>query len=287
MEYVETIPKMADIIADRLPRQPTVRRLIGESRAFSVAAEQGYASVAVSSGFEEVAGRQADVWVDGGQLNEFEIILLASTFAGDILNVVAPEFASGQQAERIEYNLEVLPEIASIRERGPAITFAHVPAPHQPAVFDGKGGVVPVPLTQAFFADSPQERDQDPAEFRQRYRDQLPYLNDRILAAIDGILANSAVPPVILIFADHGSASEVDWITAQPTQVDPALLLERTGILFATLTPGKDELYPEDASPVDMFRLLFDAYFGTDLGLAEPPPGGGHIAPVDAEVLDP
>jgi hypothetical protein len=166
------------------------------------------------------------------------------------------------------------------------MVFSHVPAPHQPVVVDERGEPIPVPLTNAFFGDSPMERDEPHAEFVARYRAQLPYLNERILDAIDGILAASSEPPIILLFADHGSASRVDWITAQPTAVDPALLLERTGILFAALTPGREGVFPPDISPVDMFRLLFDAYFGTDFGRAEPPPGGGHIAPVDASVLE-
>ena len=68
--------------------------------------------------------------------------------------------------------------------------------------------------------------------------------------------------------------------------MDPALLLERTGILFATLTPGREDVYPDDPSPIDLFRGLFDAYFGTDYGRAVPPDPGGQIPPVDASVLD-
>ena len=90
-----------------------------------------------------------------------------------------------------------------------------------------------------------------------------------------------------MLFADHGSASAVDWNTTQPDEADPARLLERTGILFAALTPERDGVFPEDISPVDIFRLLSDAYFGTSHGRAEPPPDGGHVTPVDASVLSP
>jgi hypothetical protein len=111
-------------------------------------------------------------------------------------------------------------------------------------------------------------------------------LNERIVETIDDILAGSSEPPVILLFADHGSASRIDWTDTEPEDADPALLLERTGILFATLTPGMEGVYPEDPSPVDLFRLLFDAYFATDFGRAVPPDPGGQIPPVDASVLD-
>ena len=148
------------------------------------------------------------------------------------------------------------------------------------------GAPVVVPLTDAWFADSPGERGEDHDEFVERYRAQLPYLNDRILETIDEIVEASEVPPVIVLFADHGSASVVDWNETDPDEADPARLLERTGSLFAALTPEREDVFPDDISPVDLFRLLFDAYLETDYGRATPPEGGGQVAPVDASVLD-
>jgi hypothetical protein len=285
LAYVEQIPPMVDVIEGRAPRQPTLRHTISDNVAFETARGAGYTPIAVGAGFEEVAPRQADVYVDSGNLNEFEISLLTSTFAANVVNAVAPDFGSGQWRERIQANLDVLPEIAATRGRPPALVYAHIPAPHQPVVLGDDGAPVVVPLDDHWFADSPSERGQDPAEFADRYRAQLPYLNQRILETIDGITAASETPPVIVLFADHGSASVVDWNVTQPEEADPARLLERTGILFAALTPERDGVYPEDVSPVDLFRLLFDAYFGSSQGRAEPPAGGGHVAPVDASVL--
>ena len=211
LAYVEQIPAMLDVIEGRVSRQPTLRTTVANNAAFDVARDHDYTAVGVGSGFEEVAPRLADVYVDGGQLNEFETSLLVSTFAGDIVATVHPDFASAQQRDRITYNLDVLADIAAQRDRAPALTFAHVPTPHQPVVFGEDGAPVVVPISDTFYADSPQERGEDPAEYVDRYRAQLPYLNDRILEAIDGILAASQVPPVIVLFADHGSASAVDW----------------------------------------------------------------------------
>lgn len=286
MAYVEQIPDMWAVMDGQLPRQPTLRRTVADNLVFEAARELGYTPVGVASGFEEVAPRQADVYVDGGQLNEFEISLLLSTWAGDAVAALAPDFGSSQQRQRILFNLEVLPRIAEIHDQDPVLVFAHVPAPHQPVVFGADGAPVAVPISDAYFADSPGERGEPADEFAARYRAQLPYLNARILEAIDGVLANSAVDPVIVLFADHGSASEVDWNVTEPDEADPARLLERTGILFAALTPGQDDVFPDDVSPVDLFRLLFDAYDGTAYGRATPPAGGGHVAPIDASVLE-
>jgi len=87
LAYVEQIPAMLDVIEGRAPRQPTLRTTIADNVAFEVARQHGMMTVAVASGFEEVAPRRADVYIDGGELNEFEISLLSSTFAGDVLNV--------------------------------------------------------------------------------------------------------------------------------------------------------------------------------------------------------
>ena len=185
LAYVEQIPPLLDVIEGRSPRQPTLRTTIADNVAFDVAREHGYTAVGVGSGFEEVAPRLADVYVDGGQLNEFETSLLVSTFAGDIVATVAPDFASAQQRDRITYNLDALGDIAAQPDRAPALTWAHIPAPHQPTVFGEGGAPVVVPISDTFYADSPHERGEDQAEFIERYRAQLPYLNDLVLEAID------------------------------------------------------------------------------------------------------
>ena len=285
MDYVEHIPALEPVETGEAPQQPTIRNAIDENPVFAVAREHAYTTVSIASGFEQVTPRKTDVFVDSGDLNEFEVTLLASTFVGDIVNFVAPTFAASEQASRIEHNLDALPTIASA-DGDPVFVWAHIPTPHQPTVFAADGSVVAVPLTDTFYGDSPMERGEDPAEFRERYRAQLTYLNDRILETVDDIVSQSSEPPVILLFGDHGSASRVDWTEAEPTEVDPAFLLERTGTLFATLTPDRPNVYPDDASPIDLFRALFDAYFQTDYGRAVPPDPGGQIPPVDASVLD-
>lgn len=286
MAYIEQIPSLDDVVAEREPQQPGLRYAISRNAVFDFLRHQGYDALAVGSGFEEVAARQADVWIDGGELNEFEVTLLAWTYLGDVVNVVAPDLASSQQRERILGALAVLPQIAAKRDRPPAFVFAHIPAPHQPVVFGEDGAPIVVPITQDFYADSPIERDEDPDEFRARYRAQLPYLNAEVLSTVDEIVAGAEVPPIILLFADHGSASRTDWNATDPATVDRTILLERTGTLFAALTPGERGVFPDDISPVDIFRLLFDTYFGTDYGRAAPPEGGGQIPPVDPSVLD-
>ena len=172
MDYVEHIPALEPVASGEAPQQPTIRNAIDDNPVWTVAHDHGYTTVSIGSGFEQVTARKTDVFVDSGDMNEFEVSLLASTFLGDIVNLVAPTFAASEQAARIEHNLDTLPTIAAA-DNGPVFVWAHVPAPHQPTVLAADGSVVAVPLTDTFYGDSPMERGEDPAEFRERYRGQL------------------------------------------------------------------------------------------------------------------
>ena len=112
MDYVEHIPALDPVASGEAPQQPTIRNAIDDNPVFAVARDHGYTTVSVGSGFEQVTARKTDVFVDSGDINEFEVSLLASTFVGDIVNLVAPTFAASEQASRIEHNLDTLPRIA-------------------------------------------------------------------------------------------------------------------------------------------------------------------------------
>ena len=286
MEYVEEIGALRAVIDGEAPLHPTLRDVLNDNPVFDLAREKGYQVVALNSGYEQLTVRRADVWVDGGQMNEFELKLLVSTFLGDVLAVVTPDLASGQHRDRIEYELDAVGRIAAADADGPRLVFAHIPAPHQPTVFGRAGEPVVEPIGARFYADSPQERREPLDEFAAKYRDQLHYLNGRIIQSVDEIIANSVNPPVVILWADHGSASRVDWVVTESKDAAPDVLLERTGTLFAALTPGRTDAFPDDIAPVNIFRYLADAYYGTDYGPAIPPPGGGQIPAVDASVLD-
>jgi hypothetical protein len=98
-----------------------------------------------------------------------------------------------------------------------------------------------------------------------RYRDQLAFLNKKILQAIDAILSRSPEPPIIILQGDHGSRAYADF-----DRPEASYLKENLAILNAYHLPGDDRklVYPE-ISPVNTFRLIFKHYFGADLDLLE------------------
>ena len=78
---------------------------------------------------------------------------------------------------------------------------------------------------------------------------------------VDSIVAQSAVPPVIIVQGDHGT-----FFTVPAKATDESLdrfAMERMPILNAYLVPEsmRRKLRP-DISPVNSFRLLFNECFG-------------------------
>ena len=287
MDYIEHIESLEPVVKGEAPLHPAIRRAVNRNPVFEFLRDRGYRVITIASGFEELALRGGDRYVDDGAINEFELNLLSSTFLANAISAIAPDFASGSHRQRIIDSFAALGAEAEQAGNVPQLVFAHIPAPHQPIVFGRDGTRVAVPLDEYFYSDSPLERHVAPDEWITGYREQLGYLNEMVLDAVDDILAASTEPPIIILWADHGSASRVDWVRTQPSEADPADLLERTGTLFAFFTPGRDSVFPDDIAPVNVFRYLFDSYFGTELGPADPPDGGGQIPPVDAAVLTP
>ncbi|MEO7665409.1 MAG: hypothetical protein ABIU97_00065, partial [Dehalococcoidia bacterium] len=142
---------------------------------------------------------------------------------------------------------------------GPKFVHAHFALPHDPFVFHTDGTFV----TEQEAADR---------TWAQNYVDQLGYANAQTLAFVDSLLA---LPPdkrpLLVIQADEGpwplryrqNERGFDWTSASAAE-----LHEKFGILSAFYLPGMDAeqagLY-SSITPVNQFRVLFNAYFGLDL----------------------
>ena len=138
----------------------------------------------------------------------------------------------------------------------PKFVFGHVLLPHTPYIFAADGS----------FVSEEANRGRPPI---QQFSEQLTFTNARMLAIIDDLLAVPAGDrPVVIVQADEGpypshleDETGHDWTTATPEEREI-----KFGILNAWYLPGGRDigLYPE-VSPVNTFRLLFNAYFDTKL----------------------
>jgi hypothetical protein len=269
------VPHSRQVLEGSAPVRPTQRLAINENAVFIQLRSRGYEVIATNSGWEEYALRSADLFVDGGSMNDFELELLNSTFLGDLATRVHPDIGSSQVRDRIVTSLAVLSRIAAERVDHPRLVFAHIPAPHQPTVFGPAGEHVSTRLDSRFFRDTPAESDRSLDEFVVAYRGQVNHLNRLVMTAVREVLAAAQEPPVIVIMSDHGSASRVNWLAVSPQEAEPDDLRERRATLFAAYTPDRSGVFPDDVSTVNVFRHLSDAYFGTSLGEAERAVNGG------------
>jgi hypothetical protein len=156
-----------------------------------------------------------------------------------------------------QYTFDTLPKISALP--GKKFVYAHFYATHQPYVFAQDGGYTP---QDVHYNDS-------------GYAPAVAYTSQRILAIVQELIARSAVPPVIIIQADHGMHSGID----------------HNKILNAYYFPGGDysRLYAT-ITPVNTFRVVLDQFFGRAYSLLpdtllvkdDPRPGQGTARHIPA-----
>jgi hypothetical protein len=143
---------------------------------------------------------------------------------------------------------------AQAKTAGPKFVFAHFVPPHHPYLFDRDGKV----LRHATISDQ-FEFQKRLWEDRKSYADQLVYVNRRIGAVVDRLIADSPRPPVILLVSDHGPNLRNGMLGPEQHHV-------RLANLTAMYLPGAPPGYlPADATPVNHMRRVFNLYF--DAGL--------------------
>jgi hypothetical protein len=214
----------------------------------------GYKTISFASGFPMTEFTNADYFfaphTSWGELNDFESLLVKTTFAGSAepgsANTASdmPNSDPALSRERTRYVLANLDKVASIQ--GPKFVFVHLVIPHPPFVFGPTGGP-PAP---------DQEGISRTKQIGIHYRDQAMYISSRIMEIVPRIIANSATPPVIVIQGDHG-----------PTV--PSDAHNRMKILNVYYLPSVDaKVYPT-ITPVNTFRVIFNSYFGQHLELLD------------------
>jgi hypothetical protein len=244
-----------DALSDRFVRGSDDRTGLDSLIHHSVVRESleriGYKTVAFATGFLATELADADYFLSPerslGTINEFEYLLMETTLA----RLLQDSNRFGMQAagserfrERTLFVLDQLDDLSYIS--GPKFVFAHIIAPHPPYVFGPTGGPV-----QSSDVGGTQTR-----EGASQYRDQAIYISNRILEVVPKIIASSTTPPVIVIQGDHGPT-----VASSPRS--------RMSNLQAYFLPGvQDAGYPT-LTPVNMFRIVFNEYFGQSLELLD------------------
>ena len=158
---------------------------------------------------------------------------------------------------------------------GPKFVHAQLALDHEPYVFHPDG---------SFITDA----DAHGLTHEQQYVEQLKFTNTQMLAWVDQLLAvPQSQRPIIMLLADEGpwppgyrqDEKGFEWDTAST-----AALKQKFGILNAVYLPDQDPQaagFYSSITPVNEFRVLFNAEFGLNLPLL---PDRNYIWPNQSDI---
>jgi hypothetical protein len=246
------------------PGSGPVVEMIRESFVVRLLKERGYTVVAFASGYSGTELKTADMYLSPRWCpDELQVSLINMT----PLPFIAQPFyhMHDWHRERILCTFEHIADAAELD--GPTFVFAHIVAPHPPFVF-GRNGEEIDPEFQYTLDDGSHlvgRTGFTQEDYVRGYREQLLFINTKVTAALDALLARSERPVVIVLQGDHGPGSMLDWQSAERSNLE-----ERFSILNAYHLAGDPEadLY-DQISPVNTFRLIFSLYLGTEYARLE------------------
>jgi hypothetical protein len=229
-------------------------RMIKNNRVMSFLKSKGYQFINISTWGPTIDNKFADMnFHFSDTWNDFTVSLIQTTF----LRPFTDHFKTfeNNKREKILYAFSKLADINKIE--GPKFIFAHILCPHSPYVFGQNGELV---------LEATHQREEIISNEKDKYLNQLIFVNKKIEILIDEILSNSTIDPIVIFQGDHGPSSsfslpeQVGW--ANPTKIN---LKERMGIFNAYHLPkGGDAFLYDSISPVNSFRLIFNFYFHED-----------------------
>ena len=253
---------LVDQVGAEYPSKGPIMKMIRSSMAFRALESRGYETIAFASGYSGTEITTAERYVAARRYpDEFQTTLINMT----PLPFVVPSLYDmyGWHRERILHAFEHTADPSVVD--APVFVFAHIMAPHPPFVF-GRSGEEVVPEYQYVVLDGSDlvgTRGVTQEAYARGYVEQLTFVNAKVLSMLDEILSKSDRPTIVVLQADHGPGSMLDW-----DSVENSNLPERFAILNAYYLPGVDYagLYPQ-ISPVNTFRVIFNSYFGAHYDL--------------------
>ena len=219
-------------------------------RAMRILKSKGYKFIYLGSGYEYLSrNKHADININYYFPDEFSMHIYQTTIFYPVFSKLFNFDRRTQKHTRVLYKFNKLAKLP--RVDGPRFVFAHFQLPHTPYTFDEDGKMVSRSKIAAWGR-------------KKAYREQIIFANKMIKEAIKDILANSDIPPVILIQSDEGPWPLTEILDARLhlQETTDFELREKMGILNAYYLPGIENnmLYPS-ISPVNSFRLVFNHYF--------------------------
>ena len=255
MEYVnylsETVGRESHNVLATYP-------MIQANRVGRLLKSIGYRYVQVNSGWSganrSLIADEVRTWRNAGSEEPFNYLLLEMTALYPLVQPLLDSWRDERGA--ILFSFEQISQLGN--QEQPTFVYAHIVSPHPPYVFGANGEHVQEP-----------EEGWNPEGAQRAYLNQLIFINDKVVELIDKLLVENVVSPIIILQADHGWAWAVGWDPNPNVPLDERFDMDQVfGILNAYHLPGngRERLY-ESISPVNSFRLIFNAYFGASFEL--------------------
>ena len=241
-----------------------VRALLRRNETTRLLKETGYHITSIASPYYEANVVEADaVFTSWHFPTVFGLAALDMTPLPWLLSHVGVNLPYDLHRSRILFALDQLEEMPV--QPGPKFVYCHIMYAHPPFVFDKRGRPINPdrPYTwlegEAYFT----QEGTSPEEYIQGYRRQLQFLNQRLPETLATLIADSKLSPIIVVQGDHGPGLRTSLSSLENTDID-----ERYSILSAVYLPGSGatDLY-ETMSSVNVFRVIFNRYFGTSYPL--------------------
>lgn len=239
---------------------------IDRGRVVSLLESQGYTTVSFSTNWSltDMASATLHQSAYPVELTDFEQYIIHTSplrLSQPYIQDGASVFTVETQRKTILHTLDALDDFAS--DPNPVFVFAHILLPHPPFVFDAHGK--PVQPSAGFSFKDAEDFEGSPEQYTKGYTDQVEFVNTRLQEILATILQQSDTPPIIIVQADHGSG-----LLTYFTSVEKTCVRERLSPFAAYYFPGMRAAdIPDDLTPVNLFRLVFNKYFGGDFPLLE------------------
>jgi hypothetical protein len=258
-DYLETLNKTTGL---ETLSEPHLGTIIQKNRAFNQLKCLGYKITSLDSGFFYADFPNSDRIISTSNYpGEFAYRVASATPA--TLFTLPSDYE--RQRKRILTTLEKVQTIPQIEE--PQLVFAHIMAAHTPFIFGRDGQPINPPRETLFDAKHYFQALISKEDSIRSYSDQLVFITNIIPQMVDGIIANSKTPPIIILMGDHGM--KFYFVSTW----------EKMSILNAYYFPdgNTSQLYP-GITPVNSLRVVFNTYFQAGLPLL---PDISNFAPQD------
>jgi hypothetical protein len=210
--------------------------------------QRGYVIKAVPSPFASTALRTADEYVDPGGLTELEVRLMSASPLSLLLRDPLLGFLLAGQERHVRDSIELTAQLAERAPETPQLVFSHIHSPHTPFVLHPEGtepAYQPdcLPTFCPLWNSTAEELEFDPDDYRYGLETQLAELNRLLAQTVDRIIAADP-SAIVVLMSDHGIRYSLEDLD------------EHYRAFLAVRAPGRDDLFPDGTSPVNILRLI-------------------------------